>query len=204
MDHVADFQVSALVRQASCDFSAHAQRHLFRDNKWKGAFSRLAEIIRRIVERCAAGNAERSSSSLARILLASRTGATMVEFALVGPVFLLLTFAIVDNGLVLFTQTILDNATREAARVIMVGKVQMAGDTTGNGLFTTTLCANLGGLIPCPSAKLKFHVQSSAVGFSAINAAVTPNASGVMTSTGFSSGTPQNYVPVQVAYAQPN
>src|SRR6185312_500799 len=49
-------------------------------------------------------------------LLRSRRGVTLIEFALVGPLFLLLAFAIVDNGLVLFMQTVLDNATREAAR----------------------------------------------------------------------------------------
>jgi Flp pilus assembly protein TadG len=136
-------------------------------------------------------------------LMRSRAGATMVEFALVGPLFLLLTFAVVDNGLVLFTQTVLDNATREAARMIRVGKVQMSGDTTGTGIFQTTLCNNLGGFVACPSGNLKYHVQSSNVGFSSLDATVTTNSSGVMTSTGFSPGTGQNYVLVQVAYAQP-
>jgi Flp pilus assembly protein TadG len=133
--------------------------------------------------------------------LRSRSGVTMVEFALVGPLFLLLTFAIVDNGLVLFMQTILDNATREAARQIEIGKVQLAGDTDGTGLFKTTLCNNLGGLIPC--ASLQWRVQSSAVSFASLNPAVTANGSGQMTTTGFSAGTAQSFVLVQVGYTQP-
>lgn len=143
---------------------------------------------------------EESQGLFARFLR-SRSGVTMVEFALVGPLFLLLTFAIVDNGLVLFMQTILDNATREAARQIEIGKVQLSGDTTGSGLFKTTLCNNLGGLIPC--ASLQWRVQSSAVSFASLNPAVTANGAGQMTTTGFSAGTAQSFVLVQVGYTQP-
>ena len=133
--------------------------------------------------------------------LRSRCGVTMVEFALVGPLFLLLSFAICDNGLVLFMQTVLDNATREAARQIELGKVQLSGDSDGTGLFKTTLCNNLGGLIPCNS--LQWRVQSSNVSFASMSATVTQNGSGQMATTGFSAGTAQSYVLVQVGYTQP-
>ena len=136
-----------------------------------------------------------------RRFLQSRAGVTMVEFALVGPLFLLLTFAIVDNGLVLFMQTVLDNATREAARQIEIGKVQLSGDSDGTGLFKTTLCDNLGGLIPCNS--LQWRVQSNATAFSSMSATVAVNGSGNMTTTGFNAGTAQSFVLVQVAYKQP-
>jgi Flp pilus assembly protein TadG len=139
--------------------------------------------------------------TLLRRFLRSRCGVSMVEFALVGPLFLLLAFAICDNGLVLFMQTILDNATREAARQIEIGKVQLAGDTDGTGLFKTTLCNNLGGLIPCNS--LQWRVQSSNVSFASMSSTVTADASGHMATTGFSAGTAQSYVLVQVGYTQP-
>lgn len=142
-------------------------------------------------------------SGLLGRFLRSRSGVSMVEFALVGPLFLLLAFAIVDNGLVLFTQTILDNATREAARQIRIGKVQMAGDTTGNGLFKTTLCNNFGGFIPCNSVQWRVQSVSSAGAFSTMSSTVTSNSSGVMQNTGFSPGTPQSFVLVQVGYTQP-
>jgi Flp pilus assembly protein TadG len=127
----------------------------------------------------------------------------MVEFALVGPLFLLLTFAIVDNGLVLFTQTILDNATREAARQIRIGKVQQSGDTTGNGLFKTTLCNNFGGLIPCGSVVWRVQSVNSAGSFSSLSSAVTADAGGHMQNTGFVPGTAQSFVLVQVGYTPP-
>jgi Flp pilus assembly protein TadG len=205
MDHAADYHVSALDRKSGCGLFAPSAQHSRRDNKWIGALSRGAEIVRQVFERRAAGNAERVSSGLVRTLAASRAGAALVEFALVGPMFLLLTFAIVDNGLVLFTQSVLDNATREAARQIRLGKVQTAGnDSSGAGLFSTTLCANLGGFVPCPSAKLTYSVQSSTVGFSSITSTITTNTTtGIMTSAGFTPGGPQAYVLVQVGYAQP-
>jgi Flp pilus assembly protein TadG len=134
--------------------------------------------------------------------LRSRSGVTIVEFALVGPLFLLLVFAIFDNGLVLFTQTILDNATREAARQIRIGKVQISGDTTGTGLFKTTLCNNVAGLIPCGS--LEWYVQSvnSSGSFSTMTAA-TASATSHLSSTGFTPGGPQYFVLVQVGYTMP-
>jgi Flp pilus assembly protein TadG len=146
---------------------------------------------------------KQSQGLLARFLR-SRSGVTMVEFALVGPLFLLLTFAIADNGLVLFMQTILDNATREAARQIEIGKVQLSGDTDGTGLFKTTLCNNLGGLIPC--ASLQWRVQSSTVSFASLSPGVTANGAGQMSITGFPTAPaspPQSYVLVQVGYTQP-
>jgi len=133
-------------------------------------------------------------------LLRSRRGVTLIEFALVGPLFLLLAFAIVDNGLVLFMQTVLDNATREAARQIEIGKVQNSGDSDGSGLFKTTLCNNLGGLIPCNS--LTWNVQFSSVGFSSMTAAGS-DSTGHLTATGFSPGSQKSYVLVQVGYTQP-
>jgi Flp pilus assembly protein TadG len=43
-------------------------------------------------------------------------GATIVEFAIVLPVFLLLIFGIIDFGLLIYNKQILTNATREGAR----------------------------------------------------------------------------------------
>lgn len=133
-------------------------------------------------------------SGLIGRFLRSRAGVTLIEFALVGPLFLLLVFAIVDNGLVLFMQTVLDNATRVAARQIEIGQV------TTSGAFKTALCNNVGSLIPCNS--LQWNVQFSNAGFSSITPVGT-NGSGNLSSTGFSPGTSKSYVLVQVGYSQP-
>jgi Flp pilus assembly protein TadG len=130
----------------------------------------------------------------------ARSGATLFEFALVSPIFLLLTFAIMETGIILMTQAMLDNATRDAARQIRIGQDQNVGDTDGTGLFKQTMCNDLGNFIPCNN--LTWHVQSVANGgsFSTMSGAVTTDASGNMTSTGFTPGTQRSLVLVQVAY----
>jgi len=131
-------------------------------------------------------------------LLCSRSGVTLVEFALVAPLFLLLVFAIIDNGLVLLTQSILDNATREAARQIRLGQVQSTGDKDGNGLFKATLCKNFDNLISCNG--VLWNVQS-ADSFATLRS-VGADSDGRMASTGFSPGSAQSYVLVQVGYTR--
>jgi Flp pilus assembly protein TadG len=131
-------------------------------------------------------------------LFRSRSGVTLVEFALVAPLFLLLVFAIADNGLVLLTQSILDNATREAARQIRLGQVQSTGDKDGNGLFKATLCKNLDNLISCNG--VQWNVQS-ADSFATLRS-VGADSDGRMASTGFSPGSPQSFVLVQVGYTR--
>jgi Flp pilus assembly protein TadG len=48
-------------------------------------------------------------------------GQSLVEFAMVVPIFLLLVFAIIDFGRLLMNQVTLTNATREGARIAAVG-----------------------------------------------------------------------------------
>jgi Flp pilus assembly protein TadG len=121
-------------------------------------------------------------------------GSAIVEFAFVAPVFLLLLCMIIENGLMLYSQSVLDNATRDGARLIEVGKVQNSGSST---LFTDKVCNGVKGLIPC--ANLQYRVQSSGA-FSSMNPAVTVNGSGNMQNTGFSFGTQNQFVLVQVGY----
>ncbi|MCA1032211.1 pilus assembly protein [Bacillus timonensis] len=52
----------------------------------------------------------------------SEKGQSMVEFALVIPIFILLLFAIVDFGRVFHAYLTIDHAGREAARIASIGK----------------------------------------------------------------------------------
>src|SRR5579883_1952620 len=99
-----------------------------------------------------------------------RRGSAMMQFALAGPPFLLLAFMILENGIMLFTQSALDNATRDAARLIMTNQATSSSD------FTSKLCGDLGGFIPCSS--LQYHVQSDASSFANLDPTVTVDASG--------------------------
>jgi Flp pilus assembly protein TadG len=123
-------------------------------------------------------------------------GATVIEFAIVGPIFLLLVLAVIENGLTLFSQSVLDNATRDAARLAMTGQVQLGGAS-----FPTLLCNELSGIMPC--ANLQYRVQTGS-SFGSLSPAVT-NSGGTL--QGFQSyptapaaGIANQYVLVQVGY----
>jgi Flp pilus assembly protein TadG len=135
-------------------------------------------------------------SRLCRRLVRNQRGAALVEFAIVAPVFLLLLSGVIENGVVLFTQSLLDNATRDAARLIQTGQVQQGG---GVSAFTTKLCNDVTGYIPCGS--LQYNVQAGAT-FGSLNVTVTNN-NGNMGTQGFNAGAPSSDVAVQVAYNRP-
>lgn len=58
-----------------------------------------------------------------RKLLSSQTGASMVEFALILPMFLLLIFGTIEFSLLLYNKAMLTNAAREGARLGIVFKL---------------------------------------------------------------------------------
>ena len=91
-------------------------------------------------------------------------GATFMEFALVGPMFIFLLLAIIEIGLTMLTQFVLDGGARTAARLVMTGQVQGSG---GVGAFQTALCSQVETMIPSCSGVL-FEVQTFA-NFSSIN-----------------------------------
>jgi Flp pilus assembly pilin Flp len=56
-------------------------------------------------------------------LLKSQKGATVVEFAIILPLLLLLIFGIIEFGLFLFNRHVITNAVREAARAGIVVRI---------------------------------------------------------------------------------
>ncbi len=135
---------------------------------------------------------------LARFLRHS-SGANAVEFALVAPVFLLLLCISVELGLILLTQSNINYATRDAARLIMTGQVQTGA---GESVFTNKMCGDASVLITC--SNLEYNVQScTSPCFSSLNATVQTNSNGKMASTQFSPGGPGSDVLVQVGYPFP-
>lgn len=65
--------------------------------------------------------------SLRRFLKHSH-GATIIEFAFVAPVFFLLLFAIIEFGLVRFTQVAVEAAVAQASRAVSIGTADAGGD----------------------------------------------------------------------------
>jgi len=61
------------------------------------------------------------------------SGSTMVEFALVGTLFFLLIFAVIDFGFLFYAEVTLQNAVRQAARYAITGNCTNTGNCFVNG-----------------------------------------------------------------------
>jgi Flp pilus assembly protein TadG len=120
-------------------------------------------------------------------------GVAALEFGLLAPLFIVLLCAILENGLILFTQTVLDNATRDASRQILLG-------TATTSSFSTALCNGASSMIPCSS--IKYNVKSGST-FAGLSAAIQTDSAGNMTNTQFTPGTAGQDVLIQVAYNRP-
>ncbi len=80
-------------------------------------------------------------SSLCSWLGNCRSGAAAVEFAIVGPVFLVLVFSALELGMVLIKVTLLENAANEISRDIYIGNV--SSDDAGKTDVKDQICKNL-------------------------------------------------------------
>ncbi|HYM01993.1 MAG TPA: TadE/TadG family type IV pilus assembly protein [Stellaceae bacterium] len=136
-----------------------------------------------------------------------------VEFALVAPIFLLTLLSIVEFGLTLFTQTVLDGAARDAARLVRTGQVQGSGKSTATQVaaFQAQLCSELSvlmGTATCTTKVLAYVNQFANFGAVAFTAPCTANtpATGIPPAgtCPFSAGAGRQIVGVQVRYARPS
>ena len=122
-------------------------------------------------------------------LLRARRAATSVELAIIGPFFILLILMVIENGVMLFAQSVLDDAVVQAARQIQIGNVN------SSDAFRTAVCGYTSTLFNC--SNLQFYVASSSVAFPL---PVMPSSSGTFLTSSFSTGNPNDYVVAEVAY----
>ena len=99
----------------------------------------------------------------------------------------------------LFTQSVMDGAARDSARLIRTGQISGSGSSAQNA-FKTALCNEIGSLIPC--AGLVFDAQPFS-NFSTMNANPTRDAQGNMVSNGFNAGASAQPMLVRVTYNRP-
>ena len=127
-------------------------------------------------------------------------GITLVEFALVGPMFIFLLLAVIEIGLTMLTQFVLDGAARSAARMVRTGQVQSGGGIT---TFQNQLCSQVQTLLTNCSGVL-FEVQEFAnfasIKFSACTSNANANPPG---NCPFVPGTGGQVVGVRVSYPRP-
>ena len=149
-------------------------------------------------------------------LTAHRRGVAAMEFAVVGMIFITLTMFVMDTGLQLYTQSIVDDATRTAAHNIKTG-YRTAASTTPVGArrgaatdVLNTVCGLLSkAATACTTSPQTTALQvyaTSGTSFSVLRRKDNPatglssnNALGSGGSTAFSPGVSNSYVLLQVA-----
>jgi Flp pilus assembly protein TadG len=102
----------------------------------------------------------------------------------------------------LFVQSVLDNAARDAARLVRTGQAQSAASP--QTAFQTLLCNTVGSLIGCGNLVYQskvFNDWSSAQ--SSVNAPLTRDVNGNFLTSGFSAGTQGQIIVVTVTYNYP-
>jgi Flp pilus assembly protein TadG len=87
------------------------------------------------------------------------SGATAVEFAMIAPLFFLMLGVILETGLMLFTEYVLQTSVQEAARLVRTGQAQSASMAAGD--LKTKICRLAGVIINCPS-KVTVYTASAA------------------------------------------
>lgn len=103
-----------------------------------------------------------------RRFLRNTRGVTAVEFAMVAPVFFMAMGAVIETGVMLFTEYVLQSSVQEAARKIRTGQAQSAAMSAA--AFKTEICNLAGKLMDCNSG---VHVYvKSANTFAALRTAV--------------------------------
>jgi len=118
-------------------------------------------------------------------LIGDDRGSPAIEFAMIAPFLLMLMLGILDLGLTLFTQVVLDGAARDAARQIRTG--QIAGG--GQAAFEKVLANDTSALIP--SGAIVYYVN------------VLPNFSSASAPTYSPAGVDANNNPTPAGFGNP-
>jgi Flp pilus assembly protein TadG len=126
-------------------------------------------------------------------------GASAIEAALVAPIVFLVMLGVLELGFLAVNQALLDWGTRDAARAIRTGQLLNASDPLG--AFRTRLCANISPIIPCGDLVIQSQVFNSwANAQNTTNQPPDRDKNGNLISDGFSAGSGQQILVVQVAY----
>lgn len=129
-------------------------------------------------------------------------GVVALEMALVGPPFFLLLLTILDLGLMLANQSLLEGAARDAARLIRTGQVQTASSPITT--FQTLLCSDMSPVMSTAQcdASIIFEVEvfSSFSSVSFTPCTLNNNQTGNGTICQFTAGNGGDIVGVQATY----
>src|SRR5580704_3249342 len=94
--------------------------------------------------------------------LLGEDGAVAVEFALVATIFIMMVLGILELGYMFFVQSVLDEAARDAARLIRTGQVQSSGNASAQlQAFQTRVCNDAAPIISCGNIVFQAQVFPS-------------------------------------------
>jgi Flp pilus assembly protein TadG len=143
----------------------------------------------------------RCSPELSRFRRA-RGGATVVEFALIAPVFLALLIAVLQVGIVFFAEQALQSAAVTASRLVLTGQVQSSSMTKTE--FLNAICPNVRSLFNCTNimVDVRNYTAFSAADYSTPTLTYDTNGN-VTNQWSFSPGTAGSIVVVRFIYQWP-
>ena len=132
----------------------------------------------------------------------STDGVTAVEFSLVAWPFILLICGIFELSLMFLSDSMLNGAVNDAARVIRTGQVQQtSGGSNQLALFKKALCSNAGVFLNCNN--FQYQVQNITSFSSANMATPATDKNGKLLSQPFSPGSASDVVLIRVIYLYP-
>ena len=82
-------------------------------------------------------------------------GVTAIEFAMVAPVFFLLLGSIMETGIMLFTEYVIQTSVQDAARLVRTGQAQ--DDQLSASDFKAKICELAGIVVNCSSNVTVLH-----------------------------------------------
>jgi Flp pilus assembly protein TadG len=127
-----------------------------------------------------------------------RDGGPAHEFALVAPIFIVLTFGTAQVAIIYLANAYLETAAEDAARMVLTNQT---GSMTA-AQFQTALCANLTTLFTCSNVMVGLTTASSTTSIS--TAAPTFNSNGTLQNTmPYSQPSPGQIAVLQVLYQWP-
>ena len=149
-----------------------------------------------------------SAKSLAKVC-SEDSGLVALEYAIVLPLFLAVVIGMFQFGLMFTRQSLMDNAARDAARLIRIGTLT-GGSSTYSSSLTTAVCKDLTvsgySLVPSCTSNIQIYVAAASsgttagAGFTTLTVASINN--GVMTQSK-ASLSPKYDVILQVGYNMP-
>jgi len=137
-----------------------------------------------------------------RAFVADQTGATSVEFALIGAPFIALLVALIQPCRVFFAQQLLETGVTQSSRMILTGQAQ--GQNLTQSQFAQVVCSNVVILFNCGNLMIDVQVAGSWTTANAGAPSLTFNAQGNVTNSWqFNPGNQGDIVVVRVMYQWP-